>query len=452
MSAVRLGDRATLSRVETLVGVFIALQFPPGMLGHSWIPVQLALSIGGIGYMALRGPQPLARISLHPVRYFALIVLYLFVAHFVLEPESLMVGVKELLIASIGLAFIGTLFTAAKPRDIAVAFVLIHAALAGSGLLLLGARLLGVDRLLAIGYVPTNNYNYAAHWHFPFSFSYAQPISAGGTAWERFMGMYREPGVYQAFALSACATALVLRDLAWRRTLALLIAVASAFTLSTAWLGSFCAMAVWATITRVDFRRASSILWAVILCGAVVGTLIIAINIPGVGFSDKLAGESGQDRLRAFSALGPALTESPWWGLGQNTRMQRDSIESVSGSMIVGIARLGILGTAIFFLALVATILDRHDRRSLVVLIPIGVTMAASQPLYYSIAAYFVLALPGRDAFGTRHSEPPPPTPARRSLPPSIPLREPVSIVSDPKHVSAESHLPVVILDETEPT
>lgn len=428
------GPPSYLAFAETLFAVLIALQFPPGLLGHNAIPVQLALAALGIAYIALRGPDPLYRITIRPVRFFALVILYIFAAHVIIEPESLLVGVKELVIGGIGLIFIGTLIQAARPRDILVAFVVIYAAVGLSELLLFGARVAGVDQALSLGYFPIKDYRYVAHWYFPWSLTYAQPIGAGGSVWERGLGLSREPGVHQAFALSASCGALLLRDLPWRRSMAVIIALGSAFTLSTAWLASMGALIIWATFSHIDLRKASSLLVASLLLIAIGALGVVAVQAPGFGFSDKLSGESGQDRLRAVESLGPTLAVSPWWGLGQSTRLQQEVITSVSGSLVVGIARLGLIGSAILLIAMAATLLERHDRRSILLVIPIGVTLLVSQPLYYSIVAYFIFALPGRAALM------PLPTPiAPRPLPPVPPVvRQPVP----------PSEPPLVILDD----
>jgi hypothetical protein len=348
--------------------------------------------------MALRCGSGLRAISLHPVRYLALVVLYLFVAHLVVEPETVGVAITDLVVAGTGLAFIGTLLTAARPRDLVLAFVLIHAALAASDLVLVAARFAGLEQALRLAAFPLKTYIYTVQWNAPLAFTYDQPVPVGGLMLPRAIGLYREPGVYQAFALTAATAALMLRDLPWRRSLATLIVLGSACSLSTAWLASLAATAAWAVLARVDRRSAASLAGVAVLLALLAGGLLAASLIPGLGFSDKLGDESGQDRLRAFAALGPAFTASPWLGLGQGTQWSQDAIVSVSGSFIVGMARLGVVGTALFLSATAATLLGRHDRRSLTLLVPLATTMLTSQPLYYSVGAYFLLALPWREA------------------------------------------------------
>ena len=418
-----------------MAGVLIALQFAPGLLGHCLAPIHLVLATIGICYMAMRSSAPLQRIGVCPVRHLALVVLYLFVAALIVEPESLPAALRGLVIGGVGVLFAGTLMQAARPRDLLVALVLIHAALGAADLLRLSAHLAGVERVLHVAYLPIKDYPYPAHWTLPWSLSYAQPIAHGGSAFERAIGISREPGVHQAFALTGFCAALLLRDLPWRRTLAAIILLGSACTLSTAWIASVGAVIAWCTVTRVDPRRAASLVGAAGLLLGLIALAYATSQIPGIGFSDKLAGESGQDRLRAFDALGPALTVSPWWGLGQDTQLARGTIASVSGSLVVGAARLGIIGTTILLVAIIATLLERHDRRSFLLVIPVGVTLITSQPLYYSIAAYFILALPGRAALT------PAPQPATRGtahrLGPHIPASRPDN-----------ANPPLIILDE----
>ena len=55
------GAGRALALPETIIGVLIALQFPPGLLGQNKAPLQLALACFGIGYMALRAAAPLQR-------------------------------------------------------------------------------------------------------------------------------------------------------------------------------------------------------------------------------------------------------------------------------------------------------------------------------------------------------------------------------------------------------
>ena len=427
-------DGRELALPETILGVLIALQFAPGMLGHCKAPLQLAVACAGIGYMAMRAAAPLRRISLQPVRHLAVVILYLFLAAFIVEPESVPAALRGLLIGGIGLLFIGTLLRAARPRDLLVALVLIHAALAAADLLRLGAHVAGVERLLHVAYLPIKDYPYPAHWTLPWSLAYAQPVAYGGSAFERALGLYREPGVHQAFALTGFCAALLLRDLRWRRTLATVILLGSACTLSTAWFASLGAVIMWLALTRIDLRRVASLAGTLALLLGLAGLAYVANQIPGIGFSDKLAGDSGQDRLRAFEALGPALTLSPWWGLGQDTTLGRSAIQSVSGSLVVGIARLGICGTVLFVVAVAATLFERHDRRSFLLVIPIGVTLIASQPLYYSIAAFFILALPGRAALAAA-------PPIRRDPPRR-------AGAYTPSGRSADGEAPLVIVDD----
>lgn len=430
-----------LGLAETVIGTAIALQFTPGLLGHCLMPLQLALALAGIGYLTLRSGAGLHTISLQPVRYLVWVVLYIFVAHLLLEPESVSVGFTDLIVGGIGLLYVGTLLTSARPRDLLVALVLIHALLAASDLLLVAARFVGLDQALLLATFPVKTYVYPAQWHLPFSFVYDQPVAIGSLMMPRAIGFYREPGVYQAFALTACAAALLLRDLPWRRTLAAVIVLGSATSLSTAWLASFAAMTAWAMLARVDRRSAASVVGVAVLLLVLTGAVLAGALIPGLGFSDKLAGESGQDRLRAFAALGPALTASPWFGLGQGTLQSREAIDSVSGSFVVGIARLGLVGTLIFLVATAATLFGRHDRRSLVMLVPLGATLLTSQPLYYSVAAYFLLALPARQALTL------PATPQHRH-PPLAPPAAPEQLPEPVEPTANEDHLPLVIIDD----
>lgn len=445
--AAGLAGAGRLRLPETVAGVALALQFPPGLLGHCAMPIQLALTVGAIGYMALRSGAALQSVSLQPVRYLFLVVLYFFVAHLIVEPESMSVAFIDLTVGGVGLVYIGTLLTTARPRDLLVALVLIHVVLATSDLVLVAARVAGLEQAIRLAAFPLKTYLYSMEWHFPFGFTYDQPALIGSMVVERALGIYREPGVYQAFALTACAAALLLRDLPWRRTMAMVILLGSASSLSTAWLASLGATAAWAMIARIDRRSAASLTGGALLLAGLAGVLVIGSFIPGLGFHDKLANESGQDRLRAFAAVGPALTASPWLGLGQGTLQGREAIDSVSGSFIVAVARLGIIGTLAFLFAAAATVFERHDRRSIVMLVPLAVTMLASQPLYYSVAAFFLLALPGREALA------PPAVPRPLSpgtaRPPVIPVEEPEP--ETPEEVDVEDALDeeeVVLIDD----
>ena len=139
--------------------------------------------------------------------------------------------------------------------------------------------------------------------------------------------------------------------------------------------------------------------------GACGGLAVVGMTMEAFGIEEKLAGESGQDRLKALESLLPSLSASPWLGLGQATELQERTIGSKTGSMIVGAARLGLLGTALLATAIWIAVRRNCGRGLLMLPAPMLITLLTSQPLYYAVPAYFILLVPWRAAVARIQSE-----------------------------------------------
>ncbi len=384
----------SLSGVLQVALLLLVVQFEPGIIGHNYGPGHLVLMIGVLAcLLVVERLSPVALLTLASRRpeillfvcFFALIM-----AHdFSRSPHLVLMSGGFLGKALVGLAAIVTLGAIMPVRRqflvLAWFFALQGASLAVSHVAIAAGHL---DTLF-ICEVASEGYEGNLRLYAPWSLFYQQSYAIGGSVYPRAVGFYREPGNFQAFA----ATGLIAAVLLHRWWLAALVAIGMAASLSSAALLTVIALVGWRIVLAVRSQRAIGLLIAVVTVAVLAAMVPFFYELESVGFRDKLSNESGQDRLISVGSGVDQFLARPWLGIGMyNEDRFRNGLHGVN--LLAGLGALGLVGMALLHGAVIVALIRNHSLVSLTLCLPILVTMATSQPLYYGIFLPWLVCLP----------------------------------------------------------
>jgi len=384
----------SLSGVLQAALLILVVQFEPGIIGHNYGPGHLGLMIGVlICLMVVERLSPVAILTLASRRpeilvfvgYFALIM----ANDFSRSPHLVLMSGGFMGKALVGLTAIVTLGAITPIRRQMLILAWFFA--------LQGASLLVSHVFIAAGHLDaTFISNYAIEGYVgnqqlyaPWSLFYQQSYTIGGMVYPRAVGFYREPGNFQAFAATGLVAAVLLRK--W--WLAALTAFGIAASLSSAALLTIIALVGWRIVLAVRSQRAIGLLVAVVTVAVLAAMVPFFYELESVGFRDKLANESGQDRLiSAGSGLDQFLAR-PWLGIGVYNE-DRFLIGLHGVNLLAGLGAVGLVGMTLLLGGVTLALIRNHSIVSLTMCLPILVTMATSQPLYYGIFLPWIVCLP----------------------------------------------------------
>jgi hypothetical protein len=373
--------------------VFCLIQAQPGLLGQNWGVVTLLANLLCAGILLLRGEG-----RLDPVLLLFLLMFPAYAAVVAFQ-YGLLDPMKGILLATAHSILLCLVLCGPRPDRLGRAYVSLMAVVCVLFFLTLFIRFADVFAINPDVRFGIKHYDDAdALFFYPFAFVYPQYYWFPGISvpLPRAMGVFREPGVFQAFAATA---ALLAPRYFVGRKLYLIVALLLAGVLaanSTAGLASF--IMVLALLPFLcPMRRWVKILLLLLCLGlASVVAVVWVFDESSLGLAGKLSGESGEDRALAVQELQAHWLKAPVWGLIQSGN--RDLVQSHTGSLPLFFLRYGVVGLLLSALP-VLWLLRRGHWGRLLPLAPLAMTALASQPLWATgpFLAVVFLAFPARE-------------------------------------------------------
>ncbi len=386
--------RPLLPRVLHALLFLLLLQSEPGLFATNFGAIHLLLCVAVFGVIVYVEHASLPQVLLGSFRRpeFTVLIAYfliIFLNDFIRSPHLSLVSAGFLLKAVVGLLSIMLLSQLANRRELLTILIWACALQAGSYCVFYALFAVGAHEALFAGAFKVEAYSGEQRWYLPISTFYQQVYQVGGVILFRATGLFREPGAFQAIAAAAFAAAVLLR----RPVLALLILADLAFSLSSAALLSLLSLLAYFIVIKSRQQRASGLL---VIAGII--TVLVALapffyNFEAVGFKEKIAGESGQDRVVNARLGTEVLMDNPFFGIGMFNDDRYDS--GLHGhNLIAGVGVIGLVGLALMILSIALAARRLHTLASFAIYLPLLVTMITSQPLYYGVIPLVFLLLP----------------------------------------------------------
>jgi hypothetical protein len=264
---------------------------------------------------------------------------------------------------------------------------------------------------LYLGEVSTPNYSNSGHVYFPFTIRYAN-YNFGSISLLRIQGIFREAGIFQAFAVSMLAYLYLQPKRSIFLSTGCLLSLL--FTFSTAGIVSLflllLLLLLWPKNNTIATDKELHQLLARWFIG--IGLLFILpfviIYTPGVGLADKYESHevSVTDRSNAvLEGLSKGLVNPLGSGLYSGGEEHNSGINLFAATSQIGV--IGLLLAIAIFLVPFVFIKALHKREYALIIAPIFVTGLTSQPLLDAPLVYILLmALIGKLNSGTVENSP----------------------------------------------
>jgi hypothetical protein len=253
--------------------------------------------------------------------------------------------------------------------------------------------LLRLESILAGNFdfsINTDGYNKPNRFMLPGALFFAQSyyISEFNLISPRFMGLFREPGLMQAFSLTALLCVHFFYRGVWAIAMKSILGIASLLTLSTA---AYVNLPIVLIILAFQCKKGLVFkIFTVLSCIAlaIVFTLY-TLSLSRVGLSEKLENESGIDRIEAFEDGEKTFDRSPL--LGSVIKHDSSFEKSKSGGFLMIYSRYGFLGIILLILPFFYLGTREGFMGCMVVISPLLITAIVSQPLLNTVPFLFLL-------------------------------------------------------------
>ena len=223
--------------------------------------------------------------------------------------------------------------------------------------------------------------------YFPFTIAYPQRYTLLSFTVIRGMGMFREPGVSQAFLNAA----LICCGLLWRgwsaHFRAAIIFLGIVLTMSTAGIIN---LMISIPLYAICVYGKKAIVPVFIATLFLMPAFAFITNMESVGLHDKLSGESGEDRLNAFAEFQRLWSDAGIWGL---SGIGRYKTESTAGTLLIYYLNNGLIGLVASMAPIIYFLTKSHLGKALLVLVPPSISMLTSQPLWGTVPFVVLVAL-----------------------------------------------------------
>ena len=263
--------------------------------------------------------------------------------------------------------------------------VVVVALLSFSQFVSYGLKFLGFEVLIAELYPVEEYASLPLKWYFPLTFTY-HSVPIAGHQIERSVGIFREPGLYQLF-INISYFALDFIRIKRKRYLRGLFILSLLMTFSTAGYAIFLVCLAYRTALvqrRKRFRR-------FVLLLAIVGFLWIFFNIPFFGLSDKMA--RNPTRMMGIVDSWALFVQRPLWGYGITSR-ELSYGGRLGVNLVTSLYKLGLVGLLLFLGLMTYALYKHYTMQTLVLWLPVFITLLISQPMYEKAFTMLMLFLP----------------------------------------------------------
>ena len=319
----------------------------------------------------------------------------LLIGHSIIEPDTFVKSLNLFLISQIGLLYIFVVTNSFGIKYILKTIIYIMFFLGMSYSVYWISKFLGLSSALLVKKFQIPGYDGLQSFYFPFSIFYQQKYYLFGLDLPRAIGIFREPGVYQAFAASSI---LMLDFVGFTKkkkfVFSVVIGVGFLSSLSTAAIVTMASLAAYFMFRLASGRgfkyKAIAVIFGVLAC--VIIFLLGSLN--SVGIVSKLEGKSGQVRYLSIVKALEYGTKHPLFGTGLNT--DKRVMEKGWGvpNFIASIGATGVVAFLLYAIFLSYVTMKNFKNKSLQIILPFIITMLTSQPIFYSISVIGLCILP----------------------------------------------------------
>jgi hypothetical protein len=234
---------------------------------------------------------------------------------------------------------------------------------------------------------PVIGYDYREIWYFPLSF-HGQYLQSADLVLPRFNGLFREPGIAQAFVCWAICFALYHRLPKW-----VLVGLTASvvLTFSTAGIALLPMMGVlWVALNK---KMRSSARVTLVLTGVILVVVIVFLT-PHVGIKEKIESSPGsiKERLR-MSVDGLLLLREYPMGIGYWNHLETFREDNAGITLLAQSGKIGLPGFILAVLVYFAPLFTRsvNPRPYMIAVSPILFTSMFAQPLFDLPFQYILL-------------------------------------------------------------
>jgi len=370
--------------IQLILWVFICLSWSPGLLGQNEILIVFALS--GFWSIINRSWIHFTVDSGRRFLFLMIFPLYFFFREgFTGDPQRAI----QFLVLSFACYYVMVSgFQKYKPDHIVIAFNCLLIIVVSSSVITYFAYGVSFAQKSPLLEFPIRNYDANCRVYFPFTVIYQQEYSIGGNAGiARCIGIFREPGIYQAVLNTGIVSLAFVRNKTFR-VLSVIILIAGVFsTMSTAGLaGLIISLVVYSLIRNAKLSLIA--LPLAMIAAYFFGLFDLIMNAESVGISSKLSDASGADRVTAIQQFILYWGDAGFWGITNEVGLSH--ITSLTGTLPLFYLKLGIVGIITSLLQIFAYWKGSHVSRYFLISIPIFISAITSQPLWASnISSFF---------------------------------------------------------------
>jgi hypothetical protein len=230
---------------------------------------------------------------------------------------------------------------------------------------------------------------------FPFTL-FAVTVPFLGEQLPRFNAMYSEPGVAQAYLITAfLLVSFIVQRRGWILKALLGVGVLATFSSFGYPLFALCA-------GYQAFMRRGNVVMKSLTIVAVIGTLVWMLNSEVLDYQNKLTrqGIVPESRFPPIRESWHALSDNPLIGSGIFTSA-KGGYGSEGGTLLSSAHALGIVGLTLYALAFSSTLFGRHSWRTSILWVPFLVTGLLNEPVYLNGCLWFIASLRTKDLLFT---------------------------------------------------
>jgi len=363
----------------------ICISWQPGIIGQNWAYLLIILC----GLWLIIESKRIGVLKFESFLYIALNAPAIYIAcrGAILDPSAV-----DNQLNSLGLSLCGTFVFLLGIKIYSTSLIqksflhlIILMCLSGVGTVILYG--ISIPEQAAVMTFPLKHYSDNLNLFLPFTLAFPQRVAIGDFHEAiRMVGLFREPGVYQAFI----CTSIIVAGIRFRGIDAYLsfcvLVLGAALTLSTAGIIN---LIISIPLFFYFIQRGKIKLSLVLIILLMIIIIPYIYDLQNIGISSKISGESGIDRILALQEFQKSYWKSPIFGLLGTPA----SPKSMSGTILIVYLYFGILG--IFFPAFSYSLLAKNIKHKthLLILFPVTLTALTSQPLWGTLPIYFLFSL-----------------------------------------------------------
>jgi hypothetical protein len=380
-----------------IITVLLLFNFRPAIIGEIHVEILIfVLCFIILIYLAKKGNKiKLSKPQLNQIFIIIILILYLLIQPFVLQTSNYRPVISSFVILLIYIIiFIFILADKFKDYYYVKLFlkVFIYLVLFFSISQVITYLLIIFLPELKLIYKEIQNYQSGfvkgyANLYIPFTIAGANVQNVFGIIFPRSMGIFREPGIYQMY-INIAYFSLDFIDVNNKKIIKLILIFSLLSTFSTAGFGIFFVCYIYKYTNRIlgkDINLVQILFF--ILVTFIIGNFIFYSS--NFGFFDKLDNVSGQTRSNAIISNIKWFLENPIFGTGH----YNPGANTTAISLAASFHTIGLFGLLLYFFIWSYSIIINTNLKSVILYIPIFLTLLLSQPIFDNVIVFLFLML-----------------------------------------------------------